>query len=291
MDLDTRHVRAFVAVCDEGTFTDAAIALVTTQASVSRSVQRLEAVLGARLLERSARGVRLTAAGERVLGHARRTLDGLDRLAAAADGRGAGLRLGYAWAALGRHTVTVQRGWDPADGDLVLVHATTATAGLLEGRCDAAVVRSPTSDPRVESATVGTERRYAALAADDPLAARDVVRLADLVGRTVATDAVSGTTRPGLWPPDADVSFVGVPGVEEWLTLIAAGRAVGVTAEATTAQHTRAGVVYVPVADAEPVEVRVVWRREDPPPALATLLSAARSAYAGSSGSSGSQPA
>src|SRR5688572_3172384 len=46
MDLDTRHLRALVAVVDEGSVTDAAIALRTSQASVSRSIQRLEATVG-----------------------------------------------------------------------------------------------------------------------------------------------------------------------------------------------------------------------------------------------------
>lgn len=280
VDLDTRHLRAFAAVCAEGTFTDAAIALGTTQASVSRSVQRVEATVGARVLERSARGVALTAAGERVLAVAHRVLASVDALAEAAAGR-AVLRLGYAWAALGRHTVAVQRGWRAADGELVLVHANTASGGLLEGRSDVAVVRTGLTHPRLAGATVGTERRWAALAADDPLAGRPVVGLGELVGRTVAADAVSGTTGPGLWPPGADLRFVPVPGVEEWLTLVASGRAVGVTAEATTVQHARAGVAYVPLADAAPVDVRLLWWREEPPPALPALLAAARAAYAG----------
>lgn len=67
MDLDTRHLRALVAVVDEGTFTDAAIAFRTSQASVSRSIQRLEAQLGLRLLDRSTRHVETTTAGDQVL--------------------------------------------------------------------------------------------------------------------------------------------------------------------------------------------------------------------------------
>ncbi|WP_218920483.1 helix-turn-helix domain-containing protein [Lentzea guizhouensis] len=51
--MDLRHLRAFVAVVDAGTFTDAAATLGLTQASVSRSVAALEAALGARLLQRS----------------------------------------------------------------------------------------------------------------------------------------------------------------------------------------------------------------------------------------------
>ncbi|WP_238706011.1 helix-turn-helix domain-containing protein [Serinicoccus marinus] len=54
-DLSLRDLRSFLAVVDEGTFTDAAIALRTTQASVSRHVGALEQALGVRLLQRGGR--------------------------------------------------------------------------------------------------------------------------------------------------------------------------------------------------------------------------------------------
>ena len=112
MDVDTRDLRAFVAVVDEGTFTDAAIRLRTSQASVSRAVQRLETALTKRLLVRSSRQVELTPAGHRVLVHARRTLATLTQMELAAARSDEELRVGYAWAALGAHTVAVQRDWD-----------------------------------------------------------------------------------------------------------------------------------------------------------------------------------
>ena len=65
--MELRQVRAFVAVVDEGTFTDAAIALHTTQATVSRTLASLETELGARLLHRTGRAVSLTPAGGRAL--------------------------------------------------------------------------------------------------------------------------------------------------------------------------------------------------------------------------------
>lgn len=281
MDLDTRHLRALVAVVDEGTFTDAAIALRTSQASVSRSVQRLEAVVGHRLLARSTRHVELTATGERVLAHARRVLAAVDRLAEAAATDTGRLVVGYAWAALGEHTVAVQRGWAAAhDAELELVHANTATAGLLEGRCDTAIVRVEPTDPRVAAAQVGEEHRVACVAEDHPLAARDTLVLADLVGETIAVDAVSGTTSAGLWPREASPGFRSTTSVDEWLTLIAAGRCVGVSSEATAAQHPRRGVVFRPLTDAPAIAVQVVWWRDEPPARLEAFLDLCRSAYA-----------
>jgi DNA-binding transcriptional LysR family regulator len=61
--LDIPAVRAFLLVAELHSFTRAAEALGTTQAAVSMKLQRLEAVVGKRLLERSPRAVRLTAEG------------------------------------------------------------------------------------------------------------------------------------------------------------------------------------------------------------------------------------
>ncbi|WP_223164069.1 LysR family transcriptional regulator [Nocardioides mesophilus] len=240
MDLDTRHLRALVAIADHGTFTDAAIALRVSQASVSRSVQRLEAALGVRLLARTTRQVEPTAAGERTLVQARRILATLAQLEAAAVQQGDQVLVGYAWAALGEHTVEVQRAWADQEsrGDLVLVQSNTPTAGLREGRCEVAVVRRPVADPALDSVRVGVEQRCAVFADDHPLAARSTLRLRDLAEHPVAVDVETGTTDEGLWPAGAAPSDLRMTrGVEEWLTLIATGRAVGVTSEATAAQH------------------------------------------------------
>ncbi len=72
--MDLHSLRAFVAVARAGGFTAAARVAKTTQPSLSRRVQQLEKVVGARLVGRSARGVVLTRAGERFLVHAERTL-------------------------------------------------------------------------------------------------------------------------------------------------------------------------------------------------------------------------
>ena len=174
MELTLRQVRAFVTVVEQGTFTDAAITLRTSQATVSRSVAALEEALGARLLRRTSRSVTLTPAGKRVLAHATRMLSESEQLEQTARAPAEVLRLGYAWSALGRHTTDLQRRWGRAHPrtPLELVHSNTASAGLFDGLADVAVVRVPLEDPRFESTLVGLERRFAALASDDPLARR-----------------------------------------------------------------------------------------------------------------------
>lgn len=85
MDKDLNDVLAFTAVADCGSFTRAAERLGWPKSSVSHRVARLEACLGARLLERSTRRLRLTDVGARFHEHARRVLQELDLAAATVD--------------------------------------------------------------------------------------------------------------------------------------------------------------------------------------------------------------
>jgi DNA-binding transcriptional LysR family regulator len=280
--VELRHLRALVAVVDAGGFTAAADVLGVSQAAVSRTIAGLEGALGARVLHRTTREVALSPVGVRVIGHARRVVEETAAIARAVSDAAAGLRVGYAWAALGRHTTAVQKQWTLEHGgaELVFVQSNTPTAGLREGLVDVAVLRREVDDDRFDSAPVGVERRFAAVATGSPLARRRNVALSDFAGRTVAVDPRTGTTTDQVWPPDAAPSGTrGIDGVDEWLTLIAAGRAVGMTSEATARQHPRPGVTYRPVRDAQPVDVRLAWRRGSEPPALRDLLDVVRRAY------------
>ncbi len=73
-NLDMTALRSFVAVADAGGVTRAAGFLNLTQSAVSMQIKRLEDMLRIDLLDRSARRVGLTAAGEQLLGYARRML-------------------------------------------------------------------------------------------------------------------------------------------------------------------------------------------------------------------------
>jgi LysR family cyn operon transcriptional activator len=73
-----RHIRYFMAVAEHGNFTRAAEWLHVSQPTLSQQIQQLEDTLGARLLDRSGRAVRLTDAGEAYLHHARRALQELE---------------------------------------------------------------------------------------------------------------------------------------------------------------------------------------------------------------------
>ncbi|MGU3575249.1 LysR family transcriptional regulator [Brucellaceae bacterium C25G] len=69
--IDPQAVEAFLLIAELQSFTKAAGVLNTTQAAVSLRLRKLEDALGQRLLERTPRHVRLTAAGEHFLQPAR----------------------------------------------------------------------------------------------------------------------------------------------------------------------------------------------------------------------------
>ena len=72
--LDGDLLRSFAAVAETGSVTAGAVALGRTQSAVSQQIRRLETMLGQSLFLRQARGVRLTASGERLFGRARQLL-------------------------------------------------------------------------------------------------------------------------------------------------------------------------------------------------------------------------
>jgi DNA-binding transcriptional LysR family regulator len=273
-----------VAVVDAGTFTDAATALGLTQASVSRSVAALEASLGARLLQRSPRHVALTTVGTQVLAAARRVLDEVAHLRRIAAESQTELRIGYAWSALGKHTRRLQKAWAATHPGLplVFVQSNSLTAGLAEGMADVAVVRRALDDARFETALLGTERRYGVVATDNPLARKRSLSLADFSRYGIAVDDRTGTTTLDLWKPGAAPAVVrNTHGVDEWLTLIAAGQAVGMTSEATASLNPRPGVAYRAVKDAPPIPVWLAWWKDQPPQHLNDLVTLACDAYRG----------
>src|SRR5580700_9601882 len=74
VDLDLRLVRYFAAVAEHRHFGRAAAELRVAQPSLSRQIRHLEQRLGARLLDRTPQGTRLTEAGEVFLPRAKALL-------------------------------------------------------------------------------------------------------------------------------------------------------------------------------------------------------------------------
>lgn len=268
MDLELRQLRCLVAIVDSGTFTDAAIELGVSQAAVSRNLMVLERALGVRLLHRTSRSITPTTAGVHILAQARQILAAADNLVTEATTGHSTLRIGHPWSAMGRHTREFQRRWASRYPgiDLYLIRTNSATGGLAEGLCDIAVLRTPADSKRFASAIVGHERRYCALAADDPWARRRSIRLDEIPQRTLLIDPRTGTTTLDLWPGTSQPPIRETRDIDDWLAIIAAGGGIGITPEGTTAQYRRDGVVFRPLRDAPPIAVQMIWRRHDPHP-------------------------
>jgi len=76
--IELRHLRAFVAVAEDLSFSRAAQRLFITQPALSRQIRGLERLVGCDLFRRSTQRVELTLAGEALLARARSLLADLD---------------------------------------------------------------------------------------------------------------------------------------------------------------------------------------------------------------------
>lgn len=284
MDWSLRDLRFFITAAEAGSFTDAATQLFVSQAAVSRTIAAFEESVGEKLLRRIPRGCELTAVGRQLLPHARRVLAEAENFTEFLASHRNVLRLGYAWAALGKFTPRLQRDWTQQQGaiDLELVRHNSATSGLVEGLCDVAVVRRPIDDKRFESVVVGLERRLVVFASDDPgWSRRRQLSMAEISDRTVIIDRRSGTTSGDLWSTSGHVPhFIESFDVDSWLDAIAAGHGVGTTAEATAHHHPRPGITYRPIKDGPRIPVRLAWWRDHRPTGLVNLVDAATKLYA-----------
>jgi DNA-binding transcriptional LysR family regulator len=228
------------------------------------------------------RQVTPTAAGERIIEHARSVLDQVALLERVAQAQRGELKVSYAWLALGRRTVALQRKWEELHPGvrLIWVQSNAPTGGLANGSVDVTIVRRTLNDNRFGSTLIGTEARYGALAKADPLARRRFLRLADFSGRTIAVDHRTGTTTEDLWSDLTRPASVRlVHGVDEWLTLISTGQAIGMSSEATAAQNPRPGIVYRPVRDAAPISVFLASWKDDPSVLVADFIRLAQEAF------------
>jgi len=145
MTLDISTVQAFLLVAELQSFTRAAEALGATQAAVSMKLQRLEATLGKRLVERSPHAVRLTAEGTNFLVHARALIEAHDRALRSEQSARQQLSLGISDHAAGPELVPLLARLHAVSPQLALSVAIGFSRNLLEsydrGELDAVIVR------------------------------------------------------------------------------------------------------------------------------------------------------
>ncbi|MGR4927173.1 LysR family transcriptional regulator [Bradyrhizobium sp. CAR08] len=143
--LDIATVQAFLLVADLQNFTRTAEALGTTQAAVSLKLQRLETLLGKRLVERSPRAVRLTADGATFLERARALIAAHDRALSGEASVAQSLSLGISDHAAGPELVPLLERLHAISSNLTLAVIIGFSREMQEaydaGRLDAVIVR------------------------------------------------------------------------------------------------------------------------------------------------------
>ncbi len=204
--LDLKLLTTFREVAVRGSFSDAATALDFTQPAVSQHISRLEATLGVRVLERNARGVSLTPAGEVLVRHASALLDAARRAEEAVrDAAGIGraqVRVGaFPSAAAGLlpgATRELRARRPDAELTLQVLEEEQALDALLAGRIDVATIvqsaLSPTK-PRagIDYLPISDDELRVAVASDHPLATRASIALEELCDEPFLITEMAGT--------------------------------------------------------------------------------------------------
>ncbi|MFF0013146.1 LysR family transcriptional regulator [Streptomyces sp. NPDC005374] len=287
--------RTFVTVCRLGSLSAAAAELHHTQSAVSRQIAGLERQLGVPLMERHARGVRPTAAGEVFRHHALATLNEADRAVRAARVTGDGafsrpltvgatpsLAAGIVPEAV--RALLQQAGairWTLLPGLSAQLHHRVTTGDL-----DIAVVTDAPPglphDPRVERRFLGLDDMVVALPVDHPLAERGPVRMRTLADQTWVEDNDGSAAllhqhaaRAGV-SARIDLTAADLPGK---LALVATGHAIALIPGVLT-RALRTDVTTVSLVDPPARGIYTITPRRDPHPCAAPLLDLLATAFA-----------
>jgi len=202
--MDLRQLDSFRHVVREGSFTAAAKRLHMTQPAISLHIKALEQELGARLMERDGKGVRLTPEGEALL-------EAADRAFAALE---AGRRALHQRSAPDRGTVVLacgdtvalhllppvlkafRRAWPKAEVAILNHGSQEILERVLRREADVGIVtRPPRLDPELWSRTLRQDPLRLVLPRRHPLAEREAVSREDLEGRAAVLLARPAETR------------------------------------------------------------------------------------------------
>jgi DNA-binding transcriptional LysR family regulator len=276
MDVDTRLLRYFTVVAEEGNLTRAAARLFVSQPALTKQIRQLESQMGVRLFTRSRAGMTLTAAGQALARHTPALLTRWDQ--ALRDAKSAAsqaakvLRVGFLAGAANEATQQIlaafarrRTGWRV---EMRAASWLDPTGGLASGDADVALLRMPfPGQDSLRTEVLFTESRWVALPAGHPLAGRDQICFRDLWDEPfVAAPAETGWWRE--WWLAADereghpvqigaVTETGQP--DDWLAAIANGYGVALAPESAARYYARPGVIYRPVTGLSPSQVGVAW--------------------------------
>lgn len=281
--MELRHLRYFVAIAEERSFTRAAERLWVAQPGLSTQIRRLEAELAVKLFERHTRGVNLTQAGELFLERARVALAAAEMAGATGRDLEAGVvgsvRLGIASGAWWRPASDLLRRFsrDRPGVELTVIEAYGGTLwrDLRDGRLDALVAPSGHASADLRAVELGPESWVVLIGSGHRLAGIGPVAAEDLDGEPIV---VTGH-RDGAAFDRAVVELFDELGVAPELVPAAPGpalhAAVGgneVLALTTAPEALPAGVIARTLEPGRTLAFELLSRDETPSPALGGFI-------------------
>jgi DNA-binding transcriptional LysR family regulator len=287
-DLDLRLVRYFTAVAEHRHFGRAAAELRIAQPSLSRQIRQLEAQLGARLLDRTPQGTRLTEAGEVFLPRARALLRSAAQAAAATRAAAQPTRIiiGYTPGLIVTPAVRNLRHKHP-DADVQTLHLewNEPRAALLDHRVDAVVTRLPLQTEGLHVTILYDEPRMLLVPLGHRLAGKESVTLDDIADEPIprfpdpAWNAYWRIDpRPDGSPaPDGPL----VEAIEDKNELIAAGQAVAIIPGGLAVGSVRPDLATIPLHGVDPSHVVLASRAGDRSRLVAAFRNSAQECLTG----------
>lgn len=274
MSVDLRPLRYFVAVAEELHFGRAAQRLHMAQPPLSQAIGTLEQRVGARLLDRTTRRVRLTPAGEVYLRHARDVLARLERAESEArriaDGLEGRLVIGCVGSASYSLLPRVARALraDRPGLDLA-VRGEMLTPQLVravhQGEVDLALTRRPDDDAGLQLTQLRVDPLMLAVPDGHALAGRKRVAARDLAGQVLVVHPGGRSHMHGLVTAAVAAAGVTLRGVQEvaetstTVTFVAAGLGVAVLPEPARALGI-GGVTWLPMRGLPPLPLLAAHR-------------------------------
>lgn len=287
-DVEVRELRYFVAVAEELHFGRAAERLGMAQPPLSRAIREMERRLGVRLLERTTRRVSLTPAGEVLLRDARTALDAVAAAVRRTQQAGQAepvlrlaLKADYDGGLLPQIIAAYAREPTALRVELVLAGRGEQEPALRDGRADVALLPQPFNERGLDVEPLLTEPRLLAVAASDPLASREFLRLADLAGRVLPygrpadREDDAPETRSPIRRTSAPCDLAQV------FNLVELGTTVWFPPTSIVRRHLRPGIAYRTVTDLAPLRLALAWPRESRSPAVAAFVRTAHLVAAG----------
>jgi DNA-binding transcriptional LysR family regulator len=260
LDVELRHLRAFMAVARLQSFTHAATELAITQPALSRTIRQLESALKVTLLDRSSRHVELTSVGELFLGQVERVLGELDRAFAAVRNQ-ISIRLGFSWLLPDPWAQNAVTRFERATGSTVnLVRSDDPLAAVQQSKIDVALVRGEVRSSTVRTVHLFDESRVAVCSNRSALAGQERLDWHDIPNWPLVVNIVSGTTGPWSWPAgQGPRTIVETTNFDEWIESVAADRGIGVVPDVAMRRNIHSAVTFLPVVNAPPIPVSLAF--------------------------------